>query len=224
MSPEAPASKPSSPAEPADTDIDSGTGPHPGADANSDAENGTSRWPIRAATAEDWPELWREVLQPVFAAGETYSFAPDIRPDAARAAWLEQPDAAFVATDPASGAVLGSYYIKPNRPGLGAHICNCGYAVAPAARGRGIASALCQHSQAQARQRGYRGMQFNSVVATNTGAIRLWQRHGYAIVGTVPGAYCHSRLGYVDSHIMFKSLVGAEQGAHPGPKAQCPNG
>ena len=196
MSPEVPASKPSRPAKPAETDTDSGNDPCPGADANSDAENGTSRWPIRAATVEDWPELWREVLQPVFAAGETYSFAPDIRPDAARAAWLEQPDAAFVATDPASGALLGSYYIKPNRPGLGAHICNCGYAVAPAARGpvcryrasgRWTTAAIATLSasvqsaspsrQAQCAMFGTRG---GAAGRTNVSAVSAPRRHGIA--------------------------------------------
>jgi ribosomal protein S18 acetylase RimI-like enzyme len=152
----------------------------------------------------DWPAVWA-ILEPVFRAGETYAVARDIGEDAARALWIDAPLAAFVATD-AGGAVLGTCYLKPNHAGPGDHVANCGYAVAEAARGQGIASALCAHSQAEAVARGFRAMQYDCVVSTNAGAVRLWQRHGFAIVGTLPGAFRHPRLGEVDACVMFKRL------------------
>ncbi len=106
------------------------------------------------------------------------------------------------------GRLLGTYFIKPNQPGLGAHVCNCGYVVAPAAQGQGIASALCQHSQAQAVAMGFLAMQFNLVATTNERAVRLWQRLGFTTVGRLPGAFRHQRLGLVDALVMFKTLSG----------------
>jgi len=161
---------------------------------------------IQPFRPEHWPAVWR-VLEPVFRTGETYAFAPDIAEAQARHAWVELPEAAFVALDD-GGQVLGTYYLKPNQPALGAHVCNCGYVVAGPARGRGIASAMCEHSQAEARARGFRAMQYNLVVATNQGAIRLWKKHGFAVIGVLPGAFRHARLGYVDALVMYKSLVG----------------
>lgn len=144
-------------------------------------------------------------MAPVFRQGETYVHAPDIEEDAARRHWVEVPEACFVALND-SGEVIGTYHLKANQPGLGNHVCNCGYIVAEAARGRGVASVLCEHSQREAVQRGYRAMQFNFVVSTNTGAIRLWERQGFEVVGRLPGAFRHPRLGYVDALVMFKQL------------------
>jgi len=159
---------------------------------------------IRSMQDDDWSEIWA-VLEPTFRRGETYAFRQDITQNEAYHYWVELPAATFVAQD--GGPVLGTYYIKPNQPGAGSHVCNCGYVVAEAARGQGIASAMCQHSQEQARALGFRAMQYNLVVASNTGAVQLWQRHGFEIVGTLPGAFKHPQLGYVDAYVMFRRLV-----------------
>ena len=159
---------------------------------------------IEALSAADWPAVW-ELLRPVLRAGDTYAFPPDIDEAAARRAWVENPAATFVARD-ADGAIAGTYYIKANQPGPGSHVCNCGYVTAAAARGRGVAGAMCEHSQAEAIRRGFRAMQFNLVVSTNTDAVRLWERHGFAIVGTLPGAFAHPLQGDVDAYVMFKRL------------------
>jgi ribosomal protein S18 acetylase RimI-like enzyme len=151
-----------------------------------------------------WASVWR-VLEPVFRAGETYAFSPDISEAEARHVWSEVPAATFVALN-SGDEVLGTYYIKPNQPALGAHVCNCGYVTAEQARGRGIASAMCEHSQEEARARGFRAMQYNLVVSTNEGAIRLWKKHGFAVIGVLPGAFRHASLGYVDALVMFKQL------------------
>ena len=141
----------------------------------------------------------------MFRAGETYAFSPDISEAEARHVWSELPAAAFVALN-SEDEVLGTYYIKPNQPALGAHVCNCGYVTAEQARGRGIASAMCEHSQEEARARGFRAMQYNLVVSSNEGAIRLWKKHGFAVIGVLPGAFRHASLGYVDALVMFKQL------------------
>ena len=159
---------------------------------------------IRALNDDDWPAVW-PLLRATFAAGDTYAFAPDSSEEEIRRLWVELPLATFVAIE--EGTLLGTYFIKPNQPGLGSHVCNCGYVVAPEARGRGVATALCEHSQRFARERGFRAMQFNFVVSTNEGAIRLWQRLGFAIVGRLPGAFRHAPSGYVDALVMYKALV-----------------
>lgn len=160
---------------------------------------------IRQCRADDWPDLWA-LIAPVFRAGTTYSYAPDISAGQAHAEWIDKPLATFVAVDDARARLLGSYFIKANQPGGGDHVCNCGYIVAEQARGQGVASALCEHSQREAVARGFRAMQYNFVVETNTGAIRLWQRHGFVVVGRLPGAFRHPDRGEVDALIMYKRL------------------
>jgi RimJ/RimL family protein N-acetyltransferase len=164
---------------------------------------------IRELRESDWPRLW-PLLRDTIAAGDTYSFAPDSSETEIRRIWVESPSATFVACDDAN-EILGTYFIKPNQPGLGDHVCNCGYVVAPAAAGRGLATAMCEHSQAWALRHGFRAMQFNFVVATNERAVRLWQRLGFEIVGRLPGAFRHRDLGYVDALVMYKTLY------HPAP-------
>jgi len=100
----------------------------------------------------------------------------------------------------------GTYYIKPNQPGLGSHVCNCGYIVAEGAYGRGTGSAMCVHSQREAKKLGFKSMQFNLVVSTNKSAIHLWQKHGFQTIGVLPKAFNHKRLGYVDALVMYKQL------------------
>jgi RimJ/RimL family protein N-acetyltransferase len=160
---------------------------------------------IRLHEDRDWPAVWA-LLRDTFRDGDTYAFAPDSTEAEIHRIWIEVPSATFVACG-ADGTVLGTYYLKPNQPGLGAHVCNCGYVVARSAQGHGIASALCKHSQEQALEHGFRAMQFNLVVATNVRAVRLWQHLGFEIVGTLRGAFRHSQLGDVDAHVMYKRLV-----------------
>jgi len=159
---------------------------------------------IHAFEEKDWSAIWR-IIEPVFRAGETYPFSPDITEVEARRVWIELPSATFVAINEEL-EVLGTYYIKPNQPALGAHVCNCGYIVAENARGKGLASEMCKHSQREAISLGFQSMQFNLVVSTNEGAVRLWKRNGFEIVGTLPKAFRHTRLGFVDAFVMYKQL------------------
>jgi len=166
---------------------------------------------IRTLRQSDWPTIW-PILRATFAAGDTYTFPPDISESETHKAWVETPRASFVVCDE-SGAILGTYFIKPNQPGLGDHVCNCGYVVAPQAQGRGLAAAMCEHSQRIALELGFRAMQFNFVVATNERAVRLWERLGFAVVGRLPGAFRHQTLGFVDALVMFKTLAPADAGS-----------
>ena len=163
---------------------------------------------IRPFKEEDWAAAWH-IIEPVFRAGATYAFAPDITEAEAHRVWVELPTATFIAADE-DGTVLGTYYIKPNQPALGAHGCNCGYIVAENARRTGIASEMCQHSQREAIDRGFRAMQYNLVVSANTSAIRLWKRHGFEVIGILPQAFRHARLGLVDALVMYRQLSSAE--------------
>lgn len=160
---------------------------------------------IRAFEADDWKAVW-EILQPVFKSGESYAFSPAITEQEACRVWVDKPSATFVAVDK-DNAILGTYYIKANQPALGSHVCNCGYIVAENARGKGVATDMCAHSQKVAISRGFRAMQYNLVVATNAGAIRLWKRQGFDVVGRLSGAFRHPRLGFVDALVMYKELA-----------------
>ena len=159
---------------------------------------------IRAYEKQDWPALW-QVVEPVFRAGETWPVAPDIGAEEAREFLVKVPLATFVACGE-DGEILGCYLLKPNQPALGAHVANAGYLVAEHARGRGVASAMCRHSQDEARHMGFLAMQYNLVVATNEPAVHLWQKEGFDIVGTLPKAFRHLRLGLVDAYVMYKQL------------------
>jgi ribosomal protein S18 acetylase RimI-like enzyme len=158
---------------------------------------------IRAAAEADWPAIW-EMFRQVAEAGDVFAYDADTPEGVARKLWFEPPAAAFVAE--IEGRVVGTSYIRPNQPGRGSHVANAGYMVSPEARGQGIASALCGHSLEAARERGFRAMQFNFVVASNESALRVWQRHGFAVVGRLPGAFRHARLGFVDALVMFREL------------------
>ncbi len=160
---------------------------------------------IRPYEAADWPAVWA-LLEPVFRAGATFPHDPAITEAEAQLAWVEQSQAVVVAVDPA-GALVGTYYLRPNSLALGAHVANAGYVMAEHCRWQGIGSLLCQHSLQAARRLGFRAMQFNLVVSTNTAGIRCWQHNGFQVVGTLPGAFRHRQLGFVDALVMVQALV-----------------
>ena len=160
---------------------------------------------LRELTEDDWPAVWR-LMEPVIRAGDTYPYATDMDEAGGRRMWLELTDRAYVAVGD-DGEVVGTYYIKPNQPTLGAHVANCGYMVAESARGKGVATAMCVHSQEEAARLGYRAMQFNLVVETNAASVHLWRKLGFDVVGRLPGAFRHAGKGFVDAFVMYKTLV-----------------
>ncbi len=158
---------------------------------------------LRPATKDDDDTLWA-MLEPVFRAGETYCLPRDIGREDALAYWSGPPHSVFLAEE--DGVALGTYFLTPNQRGGGAHVCNCGFVTADAARGKGVARAMLLHALDTARSAGFRAMQFNFVVATNTRAIAIWESHGFAVVGRLPGAFRHPRDGYVDALVMYRQL------------------
>jgi ribosomal protein S18 acetylase RimI-like enzyme len=165
---------------------------------------------IREITRSDFESFWPTFPQ-IIQAQETYAFYSDMTFEQAFNLWCEQSLKSYVFVE--ADVVLGIYYIKANAMGPSCHICNCGYMVSSNARGKGIARLMCEHSQKQALELGFEAMQFNSVVSTNKVAVQLWKKLGFSIVGTVPKAYKHGQLGYVDSYIMYKWLASSIQEA-----------
>lgn len=159
---------------------------------------------LRPMTEADFDAFW-PTLQAVAAAQETYAYDPAMSREQARQLWLDLPLHTLVAEE--DGVLLGSYYLKANAAGPGSHVCNCGYMVTEAARGRGVARLMCEHSQQLARTSGFLAMQFNSVVASNEVAVALWTKLGFDTVGRLPKAYRHARLGLVDCLVMYKWLA-----------------
>ena len=161
---------------------------------------------IRPARPED-AEAIIAILLPAFRAGDTYAVDPQIDAAGARDYWFAPCKTVFVAeTLGPGGRVVGTGYVRANQAGGGAHVANAGFVTDPAARGRGVASALLDHALTAARAMGFRAMQFNFVVSTNEGAIRLWTRAGFAIVGRLPGAFRHPTAGDVDALVMYRML------------------
>lgn len=158
---------------------------------------------IRNYRESDRESLW-SILEPSFRSGESYPVDQNISKKDGLAYWLQATHQVFLAE--LEGVAVGTYFLKTNQSGGGSHVANCGYIVAPEATGHGIASAMCTHSQEQARQQNYRAMQFNFVISTNKGAVSLWQKQGFEIVGTLPEAYAHPSLGFVDAFVMYKTL------------------
>jgi L-amino acid N-acyltransferase YncA len=158
---------------------------------------------IRDARTADWTEIWPFFRQ-IVAAGETYTWPRDMSEQDARAAWFPSPGRTVVAS--VAGTVVGTAKTQPNQAGPGAHVANASFMVDPAYGGRGIGRALGEHALAHARADGYRAMQFNAVVASNAGAVRLWSSLGFTVVGAVPAAFDHPTRGLVPLLIMHRQL------------------
>ncbi|MGG2462371.1 GNAT family N-acetyltransferase [Streptomyces sp. RGM 3693] len=158
---------------------------------------------IREANAADWPAIW-PFFRSVVRAGETYTYPADIDEPAARDLWMLRPPGRTVVAVDDTGAVLGSAKMNPNQMGNGAHIASASFMVDPQYRRHGTGRALGEHALAWARAEGYRGMQFNAVVAANTGAVALWQSLGFQLMTTIPEGFHHPTQGYVGLHIMYQ--------------------
>ena len=158
---------------------------------------------IREATEADWPAIWA-LFRVVVAKGDVFAYNEETTEETARKLWFDPPAACCVAEE--NGTILGTYFVRPNQPGRGDHVANGGYMVVPEARGRGLAAAMCRHSIETARRLGFRAMQFNFVVATNSAAVHVWEACGFAVVGRLPGAFRHKLLGLVDVLVMHRAL------------------
>ena len=156
---------------------------------------------IREATQKDFESIW-PIFHEIVSLGETYAYPSNTTKSEALKIWLTSPRKTFVFEE--NNQVLGTYYLKTNQAGPGQHVCNCGYMVSSKARGRGLATAMCEHSQKIAIELGYKAMQFNFVASSNIGAIRLWNKLGFETVGHLPKAFNHPTQGYIDALVMYK--------------------
>ncbi len=159
---------------------------------------------IREVIDGDFDDIW-PIFHAIVNKGDTYAYPRDTNKEQAQNLWLEMPLITYVVEK--NSVILGTYFIKTNQTGAGEHVCNCGYMVEHAAQGKGLAKLMCQHSQRQALELGYKAMQFNFVAASNTGALKLWQKLGFATVGCLPKAFLHPQLGYIDAMVMYKWLT-----------------
>ena len=156
----------------------------------------------RPAGPDAWPAIWR-IMEPVVAQGDSYAWE-HVTAEEARTVWLDADAEVFVTLD--GGEVVGTFLLKPNQPGRGAHVCNAAFMVAPAMQGRGVGRAMGEDALVRARAAGYSAMQFNLVVATNEPAVALWRQLGFEVVGRIPRGFRHAELGLVDALIMYRDL------------------
>jgi L-amino acid N-acyltransferase YncA len=158
---------------------------------------------IRKAEESDFDSIW-PIFKAVVATGDTYVLSPTTPREDAFRYWFGPGIATYVAED--NGVIVGMYKLIPNQRDLGSHVANAAFMVSPEIHGRGIGKLLGQHCLKEARRAGYLAMQFNYVVSTNEMAVALWMKLGFSIVGTIPKAFRHEKLGYVDVHIMHRFL------------------
>jgi ribosomal protein S18 acetylase RimI-like enzyme len=158
---------------------------------------------IRPAERRDEDAIWR-IFQDVVAPGDTYAFPADMSRHDALAMWMAPAAHAYVAVD--GDDIVGTYLLRANQPGRGSHVSNAAFMVAPSAQGHGVGRAMGEHCLDEARRLGFRAMQFNSVVSSNEAAVALWKKLGFEIIGTVPDAFDHQTLGFVDTYVMYRSL------------------
>jgi GNAT superfamily N-acetyltransferase len=160
---------------------------------------------IREATSHDWPAIWQFLCE-IVAAGETFPYDPEIDEDTARESWLVGPPGRTVVAVGPDGTVIGSANMYANRQGGGAHIASASFMVDPAHHGEGAGRALGEDVLDWARASGFRGVQFNAVVESNTRAVGLWKSLGFEIIGTIPEGFRHPTKGYVGLHVMYRRL------------------
>ena len=158
---------------------------------------------IRNATAEDSDQIW-EIIREVISKGDTYTFDPDSSKETMLNYWYGPGRHTYVATD--KGKIVGTFLIRDNQPGLGAHVANGAYMVPEVASGKGIGKKMGEFSLAEAKRLGYTAMQFNIVIKSNTRAVRLWQNLGFKIIGEIPDAFNHKENGMTNAYIMYRKL------------------
>lgn len=153
--------------------------------------------PYRESDLEGMRAIWNAVVE----AGNAF---PQVYPMSAEEAAVFFAEQSLSAVAVVDDRVFGLYILHPNNVGRCGHVANASYAVVPEARGCGIGRALVEDSLAQAAALGFRGLQFNAVVASNEGAIHLYESLGFKRVGTVPEGFLNGRGVYEDIHVFYR--------------------
>jgi GNAT superfamily N-acetyltransferase len=112
----------------------------------------------------------------------------------------------FTAVAEGEGEILGLYILHPNNIGRCGHLANASYAVRKAERGRHVGELLVSHSLEKGRELGFKILQFNAVVRSNTGAIRLYEKLGFVRLGTVPDGFLMKDNTYEDILLFYHTL------------------
>ncbi len=158
---------------------------------------------IRKADDRDKPAIW-QIIKAVIAGGDTYVFSPDASEDEMMAFWFTPDKHNYVAVE--DREVVATFWLRANNPGLGKHVGNAAYMVAPNAAGKGIGKQIALWSLDEARRLGFTAMQFNFVVKSNENAVALWQKIGFQIIGEIPDAFAHIKNGLTNAYIMYRKL------------------
>lgn len=111
-----------------------------------------------------------------------------------------------LACDAESGEVVGLYILHPNNIGRCGHLCNASYAVRSNLRGRRIGEALVRHCLEKGKELGFRILQFNAVVQSNTAALHLYQKLGFTRLGTIPSGFLMKDGHYEDIVLHYIAL------------------
>lgn len=158
---------------------------------------------LRKAVRSDLESLW-EIIEPIIREGSTYVFSPDSSKERMMAYWMSEDKATYLAE--LDGEIVGTFFLKENQPDRGSHVVNAGYMVSKKASGKGIGRAMAEFSFVEAKRLGYQAMQFNYVVKSNTAAVNLWKKLGFEIVGEIPDAFTHPKLGPTNVYLMYRKL------------------
>ena len=151
--------------------------------------------------AEEAAAIWNQVVED----GEAFPQEEGLTAEEALRFFKEQSFTG-VAEEADSGRLLGLYILHPNNVGRCGHICNASYAVRRDARGMGAGERLVRHCLAQARELGFRIMQFNAVVKANRPARNLYQKLGFVRLGVVPGGFLLKDGRYEDIVLFYHLL------------------
>ena len=158
---------------------------------------------VRLYESADEEAVW-EIIRQVLAGGEAYVFYPDSSRDKMLSYWLAKDKKVFVVLS--GETIVGTFTIKPNMPDRASHIANASYMTHPAHEGKGIGLFMANYSLEEAKRLGYTAMQFNIVIKSNERAVRLWKKVGFEIIGEIPDAFNHPRLGMTNAYVMYRKL------------------
>ncbi|HWQ79341.1 MAG TPA: GNAT family N-acetyltransferase [Anaerovoracaceae bacterium] len=111
-----------------------------------------------------------------------------------------------VAIEQDTNKIAGLYILHPNNIGRCGHICNASYAVKSEERGKHIGEILVKHCIAKAREAGFKILQFNAVVSTNTAALHLYEKLGFVKLGVLPEGFFMKDGSYQDIVLHYYML------------------